>query len=94
MSSRPLWHIPDPADAIREAQARHEFEERQRRDRVTAAADRKAKQRREKVLLAETETRRRAQERREWFAAHEPPTSEELEKLLGEFPNLKGKIRP
>lgn len=94
MPSRPLWNIPDPADAARNAKARHQVAETQKRDRVKAAADRKAKRQREAVLIRENETKRRAEERRQWLAAHTAPTREELAALLEEFPNLKGKLSP
>jgi hypothetical protein len=91
--SRPLWKIPDPAQLAREAEARREVAEKEKRDRVEFAAGRKARAKREKVQREQAETERRAAECREWFATHRPPTQKELDDLLAvEFPGLKGKI--
>lgn len=92
MPSKPLWKIPRPEDAIRQARAQQELLEHQRRDRADTAARRKALAREEAARLREAETRKRAEERRIWLETHRIPTKDELAALLDEFPNLKGKI--
>lgn len=89
MPSRPLWHIPDPEEAVRQAMARHELAERHKRDRATEARARKRRARVEEQLLRERETRLRAKKRAEWLATHQPPTADELAALMREkAPNL------
>ncbi len=103
MPSRRLWRIPDPEQAARVAQARHEVSERAQKDRAQTLATRKALAREEAARLREAETNRRIRERAEWAKTHPAPSREELARLLAEmaddprFPNLrhlKGKISP
>jgi hypothetical protein len=84
MPTAPLWRIPDPAALALQGEARREAiaKERIERDRTRVA------KRAERVRLAgirmQRETERRARERAEWFATHEAPSADELERLRRE----------
>jgi hypothetical protein len=95
MPSRPLWQIPDPVNLLRQAAARWEVAEAQRRDREARAADRKNRKRREAIRAMQAETERRAEERRLWNQTHTAPTREELAALLedGPFPSLRERLK-
>lgn len=82
MSTR--WRIPDPEQLQRMAEIERQAKEQAARDRESKAGERKRKAARQRQMVAEFETARRARERGEWFATHSAPTREQLAALLRE----------